>query len=56
MNEQKLENIKFSTTHILGSNLSEEILINRVSGSLIITGSGKDPISAQCKLLDAKKF
>ena len=56
VNEQKLENIKFSTTHILGSNLSEEILINRVSGSLIITGSGKDPISAQCKLLDAKKF
>jgi len=56
INEKELEDVKFSTTHILGSNISEEILINRVSGSLIITTTGKDPVSGQCQLLDAKKF
>ena len=56
VNEIQLEGIKFSTTHILGSKKSEEILINRVSGSLIITGTGEDPISGQCELLDIKKF
>ena len=56
VNEEKLENVKFSTTHLLGSNKSEEILINRVSGSLIITVTGEDPISGECQLLDAKKF
>ena len=30
VNEVELENVKFSTTHILGSNRIEEILINRV--------------------------
>ena len=56
VNEVELENVKFSTTHILGSNRIEEILINRVSGSLIITKAGEDPISGECKLLDIKKF
>ena len=56
VNEKPLKNIKFSTTHILGSNKSEEILINRVSGSLIITTTGEDPVSGECQLLDAKKF
>ena len=56
VNEKELEDIKFSTTHILGSNKSEEILINRVSGSLIITTTGEDPVSGECQLLDAKKF
>jgi hypothetical protein len=56
VNEIQLEDVKFSTTHILGSNKSEEILINRVSGSLIITRTGDDPISGECELLDIKKF
>ena len=56
VNEKELEDVKFSTTHILGSNESEEILINRVSGSLIITETGEDPISGECELLDIKKF
>ena len=56
VNEIQLEDVKFSTTHILGSNKSEEILINRVSGSLIITRTGNDPISGECELLDIKKF
>ncbi|MDB4089686.1 hypothetical protein N9540_00290 [Gammaproteobacteria bacterium] len=56
VNEMELESVKFSTTHILGSNETEEILINRVSGSLIVTETGEDPISGECKLLDIKKF
>ena len=56
INEKELEDVKFSTTHILGLNKSEEILINRVSGSLIVTAAGKDPVSGQCELLDVKKF
>jgi len=56
INEKELEDVKFSTTHILGLNKSEEILINRVSGSLIVTAVGKDPVSGQCELLDVKKF
>ena len=56
VNEKELEDVKFSTTHILGSNRSEEISINRVSGSLIITVNGESPVSGECQLLDAKKF
>ena len=56
INEKELEDVKFSTTHILGLNKSEEILINMVSGSLIVTAAGKDPVSGQCELLDVKKF
>jgi hypothetical protein len=56
INEKELEDVKFSATHILGLNKSEEILINRVSGSLIATATGKDPVSGQCELLDVKKF
>ena len=56
VNEKELEDVKFSTTHILGSNGSEEILINRVSGSLIITVNGESPVSGECQLLDTKKF
>ena len=54
--EVELEDVKFSTTHILGMNGSEEILINRVSGSIIITELDSDPIVGNCKLLDDKKF
>ena len=54
--ELELKNVKFSTTHILGMNGSEEILINRVSGLVIITKSDSDPVEGNCRLLDNKKF
>ena len=56
INEVKYKDVKFSTTHILGSNDFEEILINRVSGSLIVTTEDKSPVSGSCEILDAKKF
>ena len=56
INEVQFKDVKFSTTHILGSNNLEEILINRVSGSLIITRAEKNPVSGSCQILDAKKF
>tara|TARA_B110000967_G_C18857655_1_gene548150 strand:+ start:12 stop:839 length:828 start_codon:yes stop_codon:yes gene_type:complete len=56
INEVQFKDVKFSTTHILGSNNLEEILINRVAGSLIITRAEKDPVSGSCQILDAKKF
>ncbi len=55
-NERQLEDVKFSTTHILGSNQLEEILINRVSGSILVTESEKEPLSGNCLLLNKKKF
>jgi hypothetical protein len=54
--EVELKKVKFSTTHILGMNESEEILINRVSGSVIITKLDSDPIEGNCRLLNDKKF
>ena len=51
-----LEGITFSTTHLLGYNGTEEILINRVSGSIIITQDTSEPIMGNCSLLDRKKF
>ena len=54
--EIKLNDIKFSTTHILGYNLDEEILINRVSGTIIISRTGSRLSEGKCELLDEKKF
>tara|TARA_B100000530_G_scaffold232794_1_gene150776 strand:+ start:742 stop:1533 length:792 start_codon:yes stop_codon:yes gene_type:complete len=56
INEFLYENIKFSTTHILGSNSQQEILINRVSGEAIVTEVGQEAISGNCSLLKDKKF
>jgi hypothetical protein len=56
VNESELQDIQLSTTHILGSNGLEEILINRVSGSVLITEPGKEPTSGNCLLLNKKKF
>ena len=56
INEIILNGIKFSTTHILGSNKNEEILINRVSGSIIITQDSSKPKKGNCVLTDRKKF
>ena len=56
INETILNGIKFSTTHILGYNKNEEILINRVSGSVIITQDSSKPKKGNCALLDRKKF
>jgi len=54
--EIKLNDIRFSTTHILGYRLDEEILINRVSGTIIISRSGSRLTEGKCELLDKKKF
>ncbi|MDG2158690.1 MAG: hypothetical protein P8L33_00780 [Gammaproteobacteria bacterium] len=56
INEIELSDVEFSTTHILGSNGTEEILINRVSGSIIITQSNTKPSEGMCELFDNKKF
>ena len=56
INEVYYENIKFSTTHILGSNSIEEILINRISGEAIITAFDQGTVSGTCTLLKDKKF
>ena len=54
--EFEFKDVKFSTTHILGLSESEEILVNRVSGSIIITKLGSEPVKGNCALLDDKKF
>jgi hypothetical protein len=54
--ETQFKNIKFSKTHILGSNNLEEILINRVSGNIIITSQNNMSIEGNCSLLDKKRF
>ena len=56
INEVFFNNIKFSTTHILGNNKNEEILINRVTGNLLITEKDKTINSGSCDLLSRKKF
>ena len=54
--EIKLNDIRFSTTHILGYNLNEEILINRISGTIIISRTDSRLTEGKCELLDKKKF
>ena len=54
--ETQYANIEFSKTHILGSNDLEEILINRVSGGIIITNQNNMSQEGTCSLLDKKKF
>ena len=56
INEIEFNNIKFSTTHILGSKADEEILINRVSGSATSTKSKTSIKTGFCELLNSKKF
>ena len=54
--EIKLNDIRFSSTHILGYRLDEEILINRVSGTIIISRTDSRLGEGKCELLDEKKF
>ena len=54
--ETQYANIEFSKTHILGSNDLEEILINRVSGGIIITNQNNMSQEGSCSLLDKKRF
>ena len=54
--EIDLFDVKFSSTHILGYKDSEEILINRVSGSVTITTENLAPVKGDCNLLDKTKF
>ena len=54
--ETQFKNIEFSQTHILGNNDLEEILINRVSGCIIITSQNNISQEGSCSLLDKKKF
>ena len=54
--EVEFNNVEFSTTHIFGNTTSEEILINRVSGSIAITKENGLNHIGDCMLLDKKKF
>ena len=56
INEVNLTEIQFSTTHILGYQGTDEILINRVSGSLFITNKDGSVSEGKCELLDKTKF
>ena len=56
IDEIALSDIKFSTTHILGYKNEEEILINRVSGSISIAQDIDTIMNGSCILLDKKKF
>ncbi len=52
----EFNNIKFSTTHIFGFRLNEEILINRISGSVTSTKATTNIETGSCELLNSKKF
>jgi len=54
--EIEFNNVEFSTTHIFGKTAFEEILINRVSGSIVITKENDISHMGNCMLLDKKKF
>ena len=56
INEVEFNNVKFSETHILGSRLNEEILINRISGSATSSRSKTSISTGVCELLNSKKF
>ena len=56
IDEAEFNNIKFSTTHIFGLRLNEEILINRISGSVTSTKSTTSIETGSCELLNSKKF
>ena len=56
IDEVEFNNIKFSTTHIFGFRLNEEILINRISGSVTSTKATTNIETGSCKLLNSKKF
>jgi hypothetical protein len=56
INEIEFNNVEFSTTHILGTKLDEEILINRISGSATSTKSKTSINTGVCELLNSKKF
>ena len=56
IDEVEFDNVKFSTTHILGFKLGEEILINRVSGFITSTKSKTSINQGSCELLNSKKF
>ena len=49
------KSLKFSETHIYASN-GKDILINRVSGKIIISNKGLPDSVGDCKLLDQRKF
>ena len=54
--EYKLSNVKYSSTHIYGVSDTEEILINRVSGEMSSTVEGDKPKLGMCELLKSRKF
>lgn len=56
IDEVEFDNIKFSTTHIFGIRSNEEILINRISGSVTSTKSKTSIDTGSCELLNSKKF
>ena len=55
VNSIEYKSLKFSETHIYASN-GKDILINRVSGKIIISKKGLPDSTGDCKLLDRRKF
>jgi len=49
------KSLKFSETHIYASN-DKDVLINRVSGKIILSNEGFPDSVGDCKLLDQRKF
>jgi hypothetical protein len=55
VNSIEYKSLEFSETHIYASN-GKDILINRVSGKIIISNQGLPDSTGDCKLLDRRKF
>ena len=55
VNSIEYKSLKFSETHIYASN-GKNILINRISGKIIISNKGLPDSTGDCKLLDRRKF
>ena len=56
IDEIKLVNVEYSSTHIFGLLDDEEILINRVSGEISSVVNDESPKLGNCQLLDSRKF
>ena len=54
--DKNFDNVVYSKTHISGSYKNEEVLINRVSGKIILSYGSKKPVSGECSLLKNRKF
>jgi len=55
VNSIEYKSLKFSETHIYASN-DKDVLINRVSGKIILSNEGFPDSVGDCKLLDQRKF